>query len=204
VADVNGNLYVTDSHNRSVRRIDAVTQAVSTIVATDLDNPWGITIDNAVPQNLYVTDIGTHSVKKLTETAVGSGVWNVSVFAGNGVIGTASSTPVIGNAARFNSPVGITIDHTYTYLYVADSGNNAIRRIKLANAEVEVIAGVGTAGNADNATGTSATFSTPLAITYAFYNATAEGVLFVTDQSGTTIRQVSTSAPYGVTSFGLN
>ena len=193
VMDTAGNLYVTDSGNDAVRMITPG-NVVSTI-ATGLKNPWGIAIDNATPQNLYVTDIGTNSIKKLTQTL---GSWTVSVFAGN-----TSGTPGLpananGTAAYFNYPVGITTDNSF--LYVVDTGNNAIRRIDLTTKDVTLMAGssTGAAGSAVNATGALATFSAPHAVTY------GNGALYVTDQGGTLIRKVSTTAPYGVSAFTLN
>jgi len=193
VMDTAGNLYVTDSGNDAVRMITPG-KVVSTIV-TGLKNPWGIAIDNATPQNLYVTDIGSNSIKKLTQTG---GSWTVSVFAGN-----TSGTPGLpananGTAAYFNYPLGIATDNSF--LYVVDTGNNAIRRIDLTTKDVTLMAGssTGEAGSAVNATGALATFSQPYAVTY------ANGALYVADQSATVIRKVSTTAPYGVSAFALN
>lgn len=193
VADAASNLYITDSGNNSVRMVTP-TKVVSTI-ATGFRNPWGITIDNATPPNLYVTDIGTNSVKKL---ALSAGVWSVSTLAGNtsGVPGLPTNAN--DTAAFFNYPLGITTDGAY--LYVVDQGNHAIRRIDLITRDVLLMAGssTGAAGSVINATGTLATFSMPFAITY------GGGALYVTDQDGTRIRKVGTTAPYPVTSFALN
>ena len=189
VADTSGNLYVTDSGNNVIRMITPA-GAVSTI-ANGFNNPWGITIDNAATQNLYVTDIGTHSIKKLTNTA---GTWNVSTFAGSLTGASGLPTNATGTAALFNTPAGITTDNTN--LYVADNGNNAIRQIVLATKAVTVLAGAsnGSAGSANNATGTSATFSAPIGITYSQNN------LYVIDQNGTSIRVVNTTGANAVSS----
>lgn len=193
VADAAGNLYVTDSGNNTVRMIATGSKAVTTI-ASGFNNPWGITIDSA--QNLYVTDIGTNSIKKITQSG---GTWSVSVFAGNVGGNYGLPTNANGTAAYFNYPLGITSDNNF--LYVVDSGNNAIRRIALtAPYAVELMAGssAGTAGNSVNATGGSALLSSPAAIAY------GNGAVYVTDQTGTVLRKVSTSSPYGVTAITLN
>lgn len=195
VADAAGNLYVTDSGNNTVRMIAAGTKAVTTL-ASGFNNPWGITIDNASPQNLYVTDIGTHSVKKLSQSG---GVWSVSTLAGSTAGISGLPTNANGTAALFNYPLGITTDNIY--LYVVDAGNNAIRRIDLAAPNAVILmagSSVGTAGSSVNATGTSALLSSPIAITY------GGGALYVTDQGATLIRQISTAAPYAVSAFTLN
>ena len=194
VFDSNGNLYVTDSGNNTIRKI--ATDKTVTTIASGFNNPWGITIDNDSPQNLYITDIGTNSVKKVTLTGA------VTTFAGNVGGNSGLPTNAIGTAAYFNSPLGITTDGTY--LYVVDGGNNAIRRIHLVTKSVELMAGssAGTAGNSVNATGASALLSTPYAI--AFATVSGNGTLFVSDQGGTLIRKVSTTSPYAVTTFTVN
>ena len=193
VADVAGNLYITDSGNNSVRMITPA-KVISTI-ATGFRNPWGITMDKATPPNLYVTDIGTNSVKKLTLAA---GVWNMTTFAGNAAGISGLPTNANGTAAFFNYPLGITTDGNY--LYVVDQGNNAIRRIDLATKDVLLMAGssTGAAGSAVNATGTLATFNSPFAIAY------GASALYVTDQDGARIRKIGTTTPYPVTAFTLN
>lgn len=192
VADAAGNLYVTDSVNNTVRKIATGTKAVTT-VASGFNNPWGITIDNDLPQNLYVTDIGTHSVKKVTLAGA------VSTFAGNVAGNPGDPTNADGTAAFFRNPLGITTDGNY--LYVVDSGNNAIRRIDLtAPYTVSLMAGSAakTAGNMDSTTGTLALFSEPWGITY------GGNFLYVTDQAATLIRKVSTAGLFPVSRITLN
>ena len=123
----------------------------------------------------------------------------MTVLAGNVAGNSGLPTNANGTAAYFNSPLGITTDNTY--LYVADYGNNAVRRVELAapNA-VLLIAGssAGTAGSLTNTTGTSALLSSPFAITY------AAGALYVADQGAALIRKVTTTSPFAVSEFTLN
>ena len=78
--------------------------------------PNGLAVDSS--GDVFVT-IG-NAVAKVTSSG------NVSVIAGNPSAPGASSDGT-GNAARFNSPAGIAVDN-FGNIYVADSGNNAIRR----------------------------------------------------------------------------
>jgi hypothetical protein len=75
---------------------------------------------------------------------------------------TAGSTDASGNAARFNSPTGITSDGTN--LYIADSANNKVRQINITTGAVTTLAGPAagttTAGDA-NGLGTAARFNQP-------------------------------------------
>ncbi|ACM21596.1 repeat-containing lipoprotein, putative [Geotalea daltonii FRC-32] len=109
----------------------------------------------------------------------------VSVLAGQAPqMGTADGT---GSAARFNAPSGITTDGTN--LYVADTGNNLIRKVVITTGAVTTLAGtVGTgtaqtSGSTDG-TGSAAKFNAPFAITTDGTN------LYVADTNNNTIRKV--------------
>jgi len=193
---VTGDIYVAeDSVNNSIRKITPA--GVVTTIVTGLVSPWGITSDNASPPVLYITNQTGNSIKKVAFVA---GAWSVSTFAGS-VAGTAGLANGNGTAATFSSPLGITIDDTFTNLYVVDNANNSIRKITIAAPQtVTTIAGTNpvAAGAADNATGTLATFNTPTSIAY------GGGNLYVTDQGGKAIRVISTTAPNAVTTKTLN
>lgn len=180
------NLYVADSGNHTLRKIVISTAAVTTIAgqatvpgsadgtgtAATFNYPHGITTDGA---NLYVADRFNHTIRRLV---LSSGA--VSTIAGQaGVAGHADGT---GAAATLNYPDGITTDGTN--LYVADTSNDTVRKIVIANGVVTTLAGTATvAGHADG-TGTAATFYGPEGVT-------TDGTdLYVSDASNQTIRQV--------------
>ena len=54
-------------------------------------------------------------------------VWNMSTLAGSG--SAAPFANGVGTLATFNSPAGVSVDQLSNALYVADSGNNRIRRV---------------------------------------------------------------------------
>ena len=99
------------------------------------------------------------------------------------IAGTAGLNALVdgtGAAARFSYPFGIT--WAGGNLYVADTYNNAIRKIVIATGAVTTIAG-GTQGSADGI-GTAASFYYP-------YGITTDGInLYVTDTNNYTIRQI--------------
>jgi hypothetical protein len=102
----------------------------------------------------------------------------VSTIAGNGTAGYAVG---VGAAARFSSPSALATDGTY--LYVADTGNSAIRRIDLSSASVTNFAGTGSAGSANGAAA-SASFNYPSGIT-------TDGVnLYIADTNNHMIRKI--------------
>lgn len=109
---------------------------------------------------------------------------NYSVSTLAGTAGAAGSTPGGLSTARFNQPVGIATDGTY--LYVADTANNRIRKIKISDKTVDNLAGNGLAGRTDSTddTGATATFNAPSAITV------AGAYLYVADTGNHMIRRV--------------
>ena len=124
--------------------------ADGTGTAAGFTGPVGITSDGT---NLYVADTFNNKIRKIV---ISTGV--VSTLAGSGAGGTDGT----GTAARFTTPFGITTDGTN--LYVADTGNEKIRKIVISTGVVSTLAGSGVAGSADG-TGTAATFEGPMGIT---------------------------------------
>jgi DNA-binding beta-propeller fold protein YncE len=99
--------------------------------------------------------------------------------------GTTGADNGVGAAAKFNTPAGLCVDPSGATLYIADSGTNLIRKIDLTTATVTTLAGSGAAGGAD-ATGTSATFKTPIGICMD----SAGANLYCVDYGGHTVRKI--------------
>ena len=184
------NLYVTDRNNETLRMIDSATGAVTTLAGTAgssgstdgtgtaalFNSPYGIATDGT---NLYVADTLNHVIRKV---AITSGV--VTTLAGTA--GTSGSTDGTGTAAHFNSPHGITTDGTN--LYVADSGNNTIRKVDIVTGAVTTLAGIAGTSGSTNGTGSTALFSAPFGVTI-------DGAsLYVTDLNNNTVRKIIISS----------
>ena len=194
IAQSGTTLYVTDRGQHSIRTVDTTTAQVGTIVtngagglAGGYANGDGRTARFNTPSSivaaggstLYVADTNNHRIRRVRPGAAAAAA-QVSDFAGSGTAGYADGT---GTAAQFDNPTGLAVSGTT--LYVADSGNNRIRSIDLANTNktVSTIAGSGTQGHADGV-GTAAQFNGPIGI------AVSGGTLYVADLNNHRIRAV--------------
>jgi len=149
--------------------------STSTSSAGTFNNPSGIVTDGTY---LYVADTGSNTIRSVV---IATGV--AAVFAGS-TSGTAGFSNGMGTAALFNAPSGIESDGTS--LYVADKGNNVIRKIVISTGVVSTFAGSisGTAGFSDGTGTTNTLFRSPSAIT-------SDGTyLYVTDAGNNSIRRI--------------
>lgn len=185
--DFDGNIFVGDTWNHTVRRITpdgVVSLAAGGVGQSGLVNANGASARFYFPANLVndwsgsmmVSDSSNHNIRRVTANG------EVSTFTGgNGVAGSADGDAA---TARFNYPNGLIRDEAGFY-FLADSGNHAIRRIA-PDGSVTTIAGLkGTSGSADG-TGTDARFNLPLGLAWA-----GDGTMLVTDWQNSTIRRVT-------------
>jgi hypothetical protein len=110
-----------------------------------------------------------------------------TTLAGSGVYGFVNGT---GTGASFGDPAGVSVDTLSTGIYVADKGNNVIRKIT-ALGVVTTFAGSGSVG-AVNATGTAASFNDPWGVAEDGF-----GNIYVADTGNNLIRLIT---PAGVVS----
>ena len=217
--DAAGNLYVADERNNRIRKITPERE-VSTLAGSDsiggrgIDNsgfvdgpgksarfyqPLGIAIDAA--GNLYVADSGNNRIRKVTPAG------EVSTLAGGGPTGVKNLTDEPnsfadgqGDAARFNFPVGITIDAVGN-LYVVDTGNHRIRKVTPDGKVSTLAGGIGRGfiegqgswfigGDFVDGEGNAARFHRPIGIAI-----DAAGNLYVVDEYNHRIRKIVIRRP---------
>jgi len=150
VAISGGNVYIADTNNHRIRKID--TRGNISTVAGDgtkgfsgdsgaatvaqLNSPAGIAFDGA--GNLYIVDTDNHRIRKVD--AFG----NIFTLVGNGNQGFSGDGSFAINA-KLNEPMAVCFDSSGN-LYIADSGNNVIRKLEKASGKISTVAGNNNAG----------------------------------------------------------
>ena len=195
--DKSGNLFLTDKTQHVVIKVEeggrikivagvagssgnnTALQHVAAATAR-FNTPKGIACDNT--GNLYVADSGNNQIRKIAQDGY------VSVFAGNGAQ-TAGLVDSSLNAlqAQFNNPTAVAVDNAGV-VYVADTGNHAVR--KIWGGTVLTIAG-GVSGDNENCraskiTGVNAIFNAPNGIAI-----DAKGNIFVNDGGNLKIKKIT-------------
>ena len=196
--DNNNNLYVADSANHAIRKIEP-TGNVTTIAGgsavggyTDgnrstakFSSPYGIFIDTS--NNIYVADTGNHRIRKIDPSG------NVTTFAGSSARGSKDGP---GVSASFNSPYGLTIDTANNIVYVADWDSAKVRKITmLPTPIVTTLAGNGAKVFKDGI-GTAASLQ-PASLALGSNN-----VLYVADANNNRIRAINTTTGNVITIGG--
>lgn len=207
VIDSSGNLYISDTGNNMVRKVDATTGMITTVAGTgiagfsgdnglatsaQLTSPEGLAIDSA--GNLYIADNGNHLVRKI---AVGTGI--ITTYAGNrqayafGDGGSATS-------AYLSAPTGIALDGAGN-LYIATQVNQ-VRKVTASSGIITTVAGdiYGRSGySGDTGLATSAALASPQGIAV-----DKAGNLFIADTQNDVIREVTASTGVIDTVAGYN
>lgn len=147
--DTQGNVYVADSGNGRVRKIDGLGN-ITTLgdagigdfvlagsAAGPLVDPRGVAVDRA--GNVFVTDFGANRVYRIATSGT------MTTIAGDGTCCYAGDGG-LGTAAQLNHPYGVAVDAAGN-VYVADSGNNAVRVLAPVSATMQVNAVTNAASN---------------------------------------------------------
>ncbi len=188
-AGPDGLLYVVDSGNQLVRRIDAA-GVLTTIAGTGgrgyagdggpataglLNDPVSVAVDGG---NVYVADYTNNRVRRISASGF------LSTAAGNGSFGATGDNSV-ASAATFRSPGGLAIDPDRN-LYIADSFSHRIRRIDRAGI-ITTLSGTGSEGFAgDGGPAGAALLSVPWAVAL-----DRNRNLYVADTSNGRIRRIA-------------
>ncbi|MBI4851018.1 MAG: IPT/TIG domain-containing protein [Acidobacteria bacterium] len=187
--DSEGNLFVADSDNRRIRRIDIQTGMITTIAGTGMMGsagdggmakaaqfvfPRSLAIDSK--GNLYIVDSDDSRVRKIDTNGI------ITTIAGNGM-DDFSGDGGVATSASLRLPKGIVVDDAGN-IFISDSENDRIRRVDVQTGIISTIAGTGTTGfSGDGNLASQARLNSPYALAL-----DSNSSLFVLDTFNNAIR----------------
>ena len=190
--DGGGNLYIADSTNHRIRKVDS-TGTITTIVGTGgggdsgdggpagqakLYYPRGVAVDSG--GNLYIADAGNNRIRKVDSTGT------ITTIAGTGD-GGFDGDEGPANQAWLSGPGGVAVDGGGN-LYIADTGNNRIRKVD-STGTITTIVGTGDRGfGEDGGPAVQAWLDTPLGVAV-----DSGGNLHIADTTNNRIRKVDST-----------
>jgi len=186
--DSRGNLYIADTQNHRVRRVNAATGVIATVAGTgvqgfggdngpaasaQLDEPRGVAVD--ANDNIYIADKGNFRVRRV------SAAGTITTVAGGGNAFPGDNGPA--TSAQI-SAFGVALDRNNN-LFIADRANYRIRMVTPAGV-ITTVAGGGTAFPGDGGPATAAALNNPAGVAV-----DASGNVYIADTLNNRIRRVT-------------
>lgn len=167
-----GNLYIADTRNHRIRKVEIRTGNIKTVAGTGkpgffndggpaenatLYGPTGLAFDNW--GNLFIADTGNHRIRVLTNKGY------LKTVAGTGQQGYSGEREM-PQSAFLNNPTGLAFN-SQGELHFSDTGNNRIRKLERGSRQLVTVAGTGFAGNrGDKGPAANADLNRPMAIIF--------------------------------------
>ena len=196
-----GDMFIADTSNDRIRKVTkadgTATGGIITTIAgngiiaasgdggpatsASVNNPSSVALDGA--GNIFFTDSGNNAVRRIDAN---TGI--ITTFAGtlgqHGFSGDGGPS----NLATLNTPNGIAFDAAGN-LYIADTGNNLIRKVTAATGFISTFAGNNSQGfSGDGGAAAGASLNAPWSVTPA-----PSGMIYIADQGNNRIRSVDTA-----------
>jgi sugar lactone lactonase YvrE len=144
--------------------------------AAPLDTPGSVVVDSE--DNVYFTEMANHVLRKVGADGM------ITTVAGNGSPGFSGDGGA-ATSAQLSAPLGLAIDENDN-IYVADLGNNRVRKIA-PGGTITTVAGNGTPGfSGDSGAATSAQLHQPIDVTWD----RGTDALYIADVSNHRVRKV--------------
>lgn len=193
--DTGGNIYIAESSNHRILRMEASTGTISALAGTgtegysgdggpaneaELSYPTDAAID--ADGDIYIADAGNNRIRKV---AASTGI--ITTVAGNGDVGYNGDMQV-ATEAELSHPVRVAVGPGGD-IYIADAGNNRIRKVAASTGMITTVAGNGSAGyNGDAQPAIAAEIESPAGLAL-----DGEGNLYVADEGNNRIREIAAS-----------
>jgi sugar lactone lactonase YvrE len=189
-----GDFYIADSLNNRIRHVDTSgnisTYAGIGYASSEHDGALATTAGVSTPAqlaldgagNLYFADTGNNAIRRVD--AVTHVITTVA-----GTLAASGSSPdnVAATSGLLLSPYGVALDANDN-IYIADTGNNLVRRVDASTGTMTIVAGTGVAGYAnDGQSATTAQLNQPYGLAF-----DANGALYIADKLNQAIRKLGT------------
>ncbi|WP_170131513.1 cell wall-binding repeat-containing protein [Quadrisphaera granulorum] len=193
--DSAGNVFIADSNNHRVEKVDASTGLLSFVAgdgtqgaatagvaatSSPLNTPSGVAVDSA--GNVYIADTNNHRINKVDHST-----GQLSFVAGDGTQGAATAG-VAATTSPLNSPQGVAVDSAGN-VYIADPSNNRVSKVDASTGQLSFVAGTGTAGIATaGVAATSSPLSAPAGVAV-----DSAGNVYIADSGNNRVSKVDAS-----------
>lgn len=174
-----GNLLIADTANHAIRRV-AVNGVITTVAGNNfngfrgdgspattamLDSPSAVLAD-PTSNEFFIADSKNHRIRRVSMSGI------ISTYAGTSAGAGFTGDGNVAVFAQLNFPTALALDRT-GQLYIADSGNNRIRRVDLTGAITSLADG---------------SLSSPMGVAVA-----TDGAVFIADTANHRIRRLDPS-----------
>lgn len=167
--DENENIYIADTRNNRIRKVDAATGIITTVAGTGAGSYSGdggpavsaalkgpMNVARSPSGDLYIADTGNHCVRKVDGItgiiSTYAGVPGTSGYSGDGIPATAALLKGVSGVALGQDGI----------VYINEETNNRIRAVVPGTGLISTLAGTGVAGfSGDNGPAINAKISGP-------------------------------------------